>query len=222
MTTSATASDLTDSEGSKSYAEFARELKKAIDQGVWESYAEAAGSTLSEPMRIPPYVVRSHRGTGDYEIMLIQYGGDSNAIVIVDFGEGMSEFPKEHREIVKLLRENGRPILSRKLIAMMRIVNEDPDESSINIVSLRDMARLLVKHGDYEDPFIGPDRRGNIHAQWRIFGNGVLVVSFLGYGEILLVAQSDESPGEEALDISIRGPEQGILEEYGRLVPRRY
>ena len=222
MTTSATASDLSDSEDLFSYASYTRELMQAIEHGVWERYAEAAGSSLPTRMLFPPCVLRSHGGTADYDVALLQYGGDANAIVIVDFGESTSEFPKEHRETVKLLRDNGRHILASKLITMVSNVNNDPDGPTISIASLRDMARLLVEYGDYEDPFIGPDRRGIIHAQWRIFGNGVLVLSFLGYGEILLVAQADESPGEGALDISIRGPEQGILEEYGRLLPRRY
>ena len=222
MTTSATAPDLTEAEDSFSSSSYIREFNEAIERGVWGHYAEPAGNSLYRQMLIPPCVIRAHPGTSDYEVMLIQYGGDSNAIVVVDFGESTSEFPKEHREIIRLLRDNGRPILAGKLITMLRNVNEDPDKPTISIFSLRDMARLLIEHGEYADPFIGPDRRGIIHAQWRIIGNGVLVVSFLGYGEILLVAQADESPNEVALDISRRGPEQGILEEYGRLVPRRY
>jgi hypothetical protein len=221
MTTSATAPDLTDSEVSDSYASYIREFNEAIERGVWEHYAEPAGNSQSTQLLIQPCVIRAHPGTADYEVTLIQYGGDSNAIVVVDFGESTSEFPKEHREIIKLLRDNGRPILAGKLITMLRNVNEDPDKPTISIFSLRDMARLLIEHGEYADPFIGPDRRGIIHAQWRIIGNGVLVVSFLGYGEILLVAQADESPNEVALDVSSRGPEQEILEEFGRLVPRR-
>ena len=93
MTTSATAPDLTDSEGINSYAAYIREFNEAIEQGVWEHYAGAAGSSLFTQMLIPPCVLRSHAGTADYEVMLIQYGGDSNAIVIVDFGESTSEFP---------------------------------------------------------------------------------------------------------------------------------
>ena len=189
---------------------------------MWERYAGAAGSSLSPQMVVPRCVLRPHPGTADYEVTLIQYGGDSNALIIVDFGEITSEFPKEHREVVKLLRDNGRPILARKLITMLRNMREDPDEPPISIVSLRDMARFLVEHKDFADPFIGPDRRGIIHAQWRIIDNGALVLSFLGDGEILLVAQADESPDDEILDISTRGLEQEILEEFGHLVPHRY
>ena len=85
MTTSATASDLSDSEDLFSYASYTRELMQAIEHGVWERYAEAAGSSLPTRMLFPPCVLRSHGGTADYDVALLQYGGDANAIVIVNF-----------------------------------------------------------------------------------------------------------------------------------------
>ena len=222
MTSAATAPDLTGYEAGSPYISYGQVFNEAIVQGVWESYAGPSESGLSIKMAGPRCFFWSHSGTAEYELKLVQYGDDLNALIIVDFGETTDEFPKEDQQVVKLLRENGRPILARKLVTMLRNTREDPDEPTINIVSLRDMARLLVEHNDFADPFIGPDRLGIIHAQWRIIGNGVLVVSFLGYGEILLVAQADESPDNQALDVSRRGPDQEILEEFGHLVPRRY
>ena len=221
MTSSVTTLVSTAYEDGDPYVSRVQEFNEAIDRGVWERYARAADSSLAAQMVIPRCVFWSHPGTADFEVKLIQYGGGSNALIIVDFGETTSEFPKEYREVVKLLRDNGRPILARKLITMLRNVSEDPDEPTISIISLRDMARLLVEREEFADPFIGPDRRGIIHAQWRITGNGILVMSFLGYGEILLVAQADENSDGEVLDISARGLEQNILEEFGHLVPCR-
>ena len=222
MTSATTLPAIPEYEDAVPYNLYVQEFNKAINLGVWEQCAGAANSNPPKQTRMPHWVLWSHPGTGDYEITLIQYGGNSNSLIVVDFGEPMSEFPKEHQGVIELLRDNGRHMLADKLITMLRNVSEDPDEPEINIVSLRDMARLLIENATFTDPFIGPDRLGIVHAQWRIIGNGVLLMGFLGYGEILLVAQADEGPDNEELDISTRAPEKEILEVFAHLVPRRY
>ena len=184
--------------------------------GVWRPNFDVRSAT--DPMVASPRIRSPLRSsTADCEVKLIQYGED---LFIVDFGEPESEFPEEHRAVVNLLRNRGRHIFADRLIDMLQDVRDDPD-ATINIISLRDMARFLVKH-DFKDPAVGPDRRGIVHAQWRISGNGILIMGFLGDGDILLVAQADETPDSEELDISTRRPEPEILEEYRHLVPRLY
>ena len=220
MTLAASATSIADYEDRITLSSYLQQLND-IGRGVRE-HSGAADSSLSKQPVIPSLVIGSHSGTADYEVTLFQYGEDSNALIIVDFAETEGEFSREHEEVIRLLRANGRPVLASKLITMLRNVREDPEQHAVSIVSLQDMARLLVAQEDFADPFIGPDRRGIIHAQWRIIGNGILVVSFLGYGEILLVAQAGERPDDEVLDISTRGSERVILGEFGHLVPRRY
>ena len=168
------------------------------------------------------FLVQTPSGTADHRPEFIQYGEDSDALIVVGFGESETEIPKDHWEAVRFLRNNGRSILADKLIAMLQAVDDDPDGGTISIVSLRDMARLMVENGGFADPSISPDDLGIVHAQWRIFGDGLLVISFIGHGEILVVAQADGDPHREDLDISKRGQMQGILREYGHLVPLRH
>ncbi len=168
------------------------------------------------------FIVPTPAGTADHRLEFIQYGEDSDALIVVGFGESETDLPKDHWEAVLFLRKNGRPILADKLIAMLQVVEEDPDVGTVSIVSLRDMARIMVDNGDFADPSISPDDLGIVHAQWRIFGNGLLVISFIGHEEILVVAQADGEPQEEDLDISKRGQMQEILREYGHLVPLRH
>ena len=222
MTSAATGLDLIDLVGSSLSSSSVHEVAHALEQGVWESYFGAGASSLPVQLVGPFFILRSYPGTADCEVTLIQYGDDSDALIVVDFGEPASEFTKGQHEVVNYLRSNGRPILARKLIDILRNAAEDPDEPEVRIVSLQQMAQLLVLNDDIADPSIGPDRLGIIHAQWQILGDGVLVISFLGQGEILLVAQADENPGNEFLDVSTVGSEQEILEGYGHLVPRRY
>ena len=160
--------------------------------------------------------------TVDHEVKFLRYGEDSDTWIVVDFGEPASEFPEEQQEVIDRLRSNGRPVLSKKLVTMLRDVQEDPDGPQINIVSLRQMAWLFIEQQDFADPFVGPDSRGIVYAQWRIVGNGVLIIRFPDDEKILLVAQADKTSDSEELDISIQGPKSGILEEYGHLVPLRH
>ena len=213
-----------------------REGDDIVDGTHFWVFPEAAGGGEVSGYRLDPvrngteatgapirhYVCPATTGTTYREVKFIQYGEDWDALVIVDFGEPDAEFPEDRQGTVQFLRENGRPVLADKLFAMLRNVDEDPDGPTVNLVSLRDMARVLAEYGSFADPSISPDRYGTIHAQWRIVGNGLLVISFLGYAEILLTAQADETTESEELDISRRGWAPDILEEYARLVPTRY
>ena len=186
---------------------------------VWRLYSGTAYNTLQ--VQSSDYVIRACPGTAPYEVNIVQYGESSSSWVIIDFQEPTSEFPEEHQGVIDYLRDYGRPLLADKLVEMLRNVEEDSDEPMPKIVSLRDMARYLVEHRNFAEPFIGPDSSGLVHAQWRIMDDGVLVVIFFGYGEILLVAQADRARDGKELDISIRGDGHTILEEHGYLVPRR-
>ena len=151
-----------------------------------------------------------------------QYDEDSAPIIIADFGEPASEFPEEQQEIIDLLRSNCRDILANKLVAMLRDVQEDPNDPEVSIVSLRQMAWFFVEQQNFADPFLGPDRHGLVHAEWKFWGNGVLVMVFPGDGVVLLIAQADETPDGEKLDICTKRTTTEVLKEFGHLVPHRY
>ena len=160
--------------------------------------------------------------TVDHEIKFFRYGEALDSVIVADFGEPTSAFPEEQQEVIDRLRSNGRAVLSEKLVTMLRDVQEDPDSPQVNIVSLRQMASLFIDQRDFADPFIGPDSRGVVYAQWRIVGNGVLIIRFPDDENILLVAQADKTSEREEMDISMQGPKSSVLEEYGYLVPLYY
>ena len=141
-------------------------------------------------------------------------------MIVVDDGEPISEFSPAQQRVISWLRDNDREVLAEKLVTMLRDA-DDPDEPDVSIVSLWQMAQFFVEHGEFADPFIGPDSRGLVHAEWRILGNGVLVIVFLEDEAVLLVAQADETPDKEKLDLCVRKPVPEIIEAFGDLVPRR-
>ena len=177
-------------------------------------YSEAGSTKSSESF----FVVSPVRPDTDHraEVNVRQFGN----ILMMDFGETLNEFPDEHQSTVEYLWINGRPVLAGQLIEMLD--DQEPDEAKINLVSLGEMARLLVEQGDFDDPLIGADRRGLVHAQWTIAGNGILIWGFLEDKRILMVAQADESSiAPDGLDINERLPAEKVLDTYGHLVPRR-
>ena len=80
-------------------------------------------------------------------VKMLQYGEEKDALILVDFGVAEVKVPNTNWETVWFLRANGRPILADKLVAMLQEAEEDPDEVTISMASLKDMARFLVEHG---------------------------------------------------------------------------
>ena len=166
------------------------------------------------------FIVPVHSGTIETELEVREYHDMGRTFVIVDFMEPEDEFPYECQEVIRELRDNGRPILADTLLDMVREMQEEPLDSDVVIVSLRDMAQFLIEERTVVDPIVGPDGKGIMYAQWEITDGGDLILGFPGYGEVILVAQRDEGPNVKELDISDRGSQERILEEYGYLVPR--
>ena len=202
------------------YDWIAQELINAPKDGLWAVDEISEASKLYAQSEVPYRVYIVDGKDANRRIKFIQYGRDASNIVLLDVNEPTADFPAHYQEAVEYLRANDRPILADKLVALLKNMREDPDERDICIISLRDMARCLVKRKDFADPSIGPDRHSMIYTQWRIMGDGVLVVNFLGNDEILLVAQADLDG--LPVDASKQGKLQDILQEYEYLVPRRH
>lgn len=107
-------------------------------------------------------------------------------------------------------------MLADGLSKMISDLADDADAPAVNIASLRDMASCMLEHVDYDDPFVGPNATGIVSAEWRFNNNGVLLLSFLGHGQVILVAQDDGG-----LDVGANGQLDRLLEEHSHLVPKR-
>ena len=126
----------------------------------------------------------------------------------------------EPTAVVEWLKASARLELVDEVTELLRESSEEPFEPPIGVEVLWQMAQFFVeRHPDFDDPVIGSDRHGGVLAQWRIYDSGVLVIAFLGNGEVLLVASAWD--GEKRLSISERGLEGDIIERHGYLVPCR-
>ena len=128
----------------------------------------------------------------------------------------------EYHRVIEQLRSYGRPMVAEELLEMLRNIQEDPDhEVDIQVYSLQAMARFLIEHGEYTDPLAGHDPDGLMQIEWRIFGDGLLVMAFLEDEYIHCVAQAEPPDSDNALDISVELPMDQVAKEYGHLIPTR-
>ena len=170
------------------------------------------------------FVVRQHARTDDRTARFFRYPLRAETAILVDFGEATveigGEFEPAVQEVIDELRAGDREIFADEVIEMLRNSRE-ADEPDIQLFSLRDMARFLVKHRTFEDPIAGPSPYGIMQVEWHIVGDGLLVMAFVGDGQIHCVAQTDATQQHEAMNDNVRLSEAEALKEYGRLVPLR-
>lgn len=117
-----------------------------------------------------------------------------------------SQTPVEYQtcaEMTEALRESGLEESADRVRYLQRLADEDPDEEPIAIASLRHLASFLVDERHLGQPEIGVSPHGVALAQWRVVGNGILAVEFMGSGLIRFAGTS--GPGSldgESLRVS--------------------
>ena len=124
--------------------------------------------------------------------------------------------------IVEQLRSRGRSIVADELIELLHDIQEDPDDDvELQMYSLHAMARFLIQNNEFADPLVGPDPDGLMQAEWRIFGDGLLVMAFLEDYNVHCVAQAEPSNSDDILNVSVELPMEQAAKEYGYLIPLR-
>ena len=151
----------------------------------------------------------------------LQREPEPRAASLVGVEEAEPEFGAEYQQVIDGLRNGGREALAGELIEMLRNCREDPEEAESKLPSLRNMARLLIERSELEDPIAGPSPDGVMQAEWRIAGDGLLVMAFLEDDVIHCVVQADADAQGGPLYRSERLSEKEALEEFGHLVPLR-
>lgn len=116
-------------------------------------------------------------------------------------------------EMTSALRESGLEESADRLGHLQRLADEDPDEEPIAISSLRHLTSFLIDERHLGQPDIGVSPDGVALAQWRVKGNGILVMEFLGSGLIRFAGTSGpDSQGGEPLRVSGTLPKTKALQ----------
>ena len=108
-----------------------------------------------------------------------------------------------HEAIIAVLRWWGRGTIADRLVYLRGLAREDPEESPIDLESLRAMAHLLMNERQLPDPRTSVTSDGFVHIEWRFPSNGILAMVFLPSGLIRFAAVSvPASKGIEQLTVN--------------------
>ena len=114
------------------------------------------------------------------------------------------EAANTHEEIIDGLRLFELDAIADRLLYLQQLVEDDPDEPSIEIESLRVLAHFLMSERQLPEPQIGVTPDGFIQIEWPVATNGILAMEFLISGLIRFAAIS--SRGEPGIDrLRVRG-----------------
>ena len=115
-------------------------------------------------------------------------------------------------EIIAILRLFGLGGIANRLCYLRNLADEEPDETPIEINSLRSMALFLMGERQLHDPQIGVTPDGLAHVEWRLRANGILAMQFLTSGQIRFAALSAAAePGAERPNVRGTLPQKEIL-----------
>ena len=123
------------------------------------------------------------------------------------------ESASTHEEIIAVLRSFGLDAIADRLNYLRQLVEDDPDEPSMSIESLRALALFLMSERQLPDPRIGVTPDGLAQIEWRLPTNGILAMEFLSSGLIRFAAISVPAQrGVERLSVNGTLPKDAALE----------
>ena len=118
-----------------------------------------------------------------------------------------------HEEIVAVLRLCGLRAVADRLSRLRKLLNDDPEEPSLEFESLRALAIFLLTERHLPDPQIGVSPDGLAHVEWRTRANGVLAMEFLSSELIRFAAVSAPARlGIERLTVNGALPQDAALD----------
>ena len=117
-----------------------------------------------------------------------------------------------HEEIVAMLRLFGLAAVADRLIYLRCLADDDPEEPSIEIESLRALAYFLMSERQLPDPQIGVTPNGFIQIEWPVRGSGILAMELLPSSLIRFAAISGPARlGDERLRVNGTLPKDNAL-----------
>ena len=108
------------------------------------------------------------------------------------------------KKLIDYVREGSKiqfaQELAVKLNFLNEVVNEDPDEDSISIDSMRNFISFLQSTTNFKCPNVALTPSNEIHAQWRTSPNRHFAAVFLPTGETRFVIFAPNSKDPEMID----------------------
>ena len=126
----------------------------------------------------------------------------------------------KHQEITDVLPLMGLRAIADRLEYLHEISGDDPDEPSMVLSSLRQLALFFVSEPPRDEPEIGISPDGHLQAEWSVGDGGFLAMKFLSDGLIQFAAISGPAGGQQPFRVSGTMPKDGALEAVRAFIRR--
>ena len=127
---------------------------------------------------------------------------------------------KQHNEIIEVLPLLELRTIATRLNYLLECCQEDPDEPTIALASLRELALFFASEPQSEEPEIGLSPDGHLLAEWRVGDRGVLAMKFLRDGLIQFAAISRPTDGRLQFRVNGTLPKDGALDTVRAFIRR--
>ena len=123
----------------------------------------------------------------------------------------------QHDEIVDVLPLLDLRAIAARLDYLHEISRDDPDEPTMALASLRELALFFVSEPLYVseqqngEPEIGISPDGMLQAEWRVRDGGILAMKFLSDGLIQFAAVSRPTSGQRPFRVNGTLPKDEAL-----------
>lgn len=119
---------------------------------------------------------------------------------------------KQHDEIIEVLPLLELHAIATRLDYLLVCSQEDPDEPTMALASLRELALFFASEPERVEPEIGLSPDGHLQAEWRVGEDGILAMKFLRDGLIQFAALSAPTGGTQPFRVNGTLPKDGALE----------
>ena len=127
---------------------------------------------------------------------------------------------KRHDDVIDVLRLLGLSAIATRLNRLLECSREDPDEPTMALASLRELALFFASEPQRDEPEIGLGPDGHLQAEWRVGDGGVLAMKFLRDGLIRFAAISGPTGGAQPFRINGTLPKDGALDTVRAFIRR--
>ena len=110
--------------------------------------------------------------------------------------------------------------IATRLDYLFEISQEDPDEPTMALASLRELALFFASEPQRDEPEIGLSPDGHLQAEWRVGDGGILAMKFLRDGLIQFAAISRPTGGTQPFRVNGTLPKDGALDAVRAFIRR--
>lgn len=119
----------------------------------------------------------------------------------------------KYEEIIAVLPLLGLGAVADRLAYLRELSgDDDPNEPSMALASLRELALFFVSEQRHSDPEIGVSPDGLLQAEWPVRDGGVVAMKFLPAGLIQFAAISNGTNGSQRFRIHGTLPKDQALD----------